>query len=106
MDSLYNVYCIAYKTAKQLWEVLDKKYKLEKDADTKKFVKGKFLDFKMVNTKLVVNQMEELQIIISDLYNEGMIINEPFQVSVVIEKLPLSWKDFKNYLNHKRNEQI
>ncbi|XP_052176724.1 uncharacterized protein LOC127791035 [Diospyros lotus] len=102
-DSLYNVYCTAYATSKQLWETLEKKYKLE-DAGTKKFLVGKFLDYKMVDTKLVVNQMEELQIIISDLHSEGLVINEPFQVVAVIEKLPPSWKDFKNYLKHKRKE--
>ena len=30
--------------------------------------------------------------------------NEPFQVTALIEKLPLSWKKFKNYLKHKRKE--
>ncbi|XP_052188980.1 uncharacterized protein LOC127799207 [Diospyros lotus] len=102
-DPLYNVYCTTYATSKQLWETLEKKYKLE-DAGTKKFLVGKFLDYKIVDTKLVVNQMEELQIIISDLHSEGLVINEPFQVAAVIEKLPPSWKDFKNYLKHKRKE--
>jgi len=58
----------------------------------------------MVDTKLVVNQIEELKTIISDLHSEGTIINEPCQVVVVIEKLPSLWKDFKNYLKHKRKE--
>ena len=29
---------------------------------------------------------------------------ETFQVAAVIEKLPPAWKDFKNYLKHKRKE--
>ena len=33
-----------------------------------------------------------------------MIINEVFQVAAFIEKLPPAWKDFKNYLKHKRKE--
>ncbi|PKI75353.1 hypothetical protein CRG98_004237 [Punica granatum] len=33
-----------------------------------------------------------------------MALSESFQVAVVIEKLPLGWKDFKNYLKHKRKE--
>ena len=40
---------------------------------------GKFLDYKMIGTKLVVSEMEELQIIISDLRNEGSDNNKPFQ---------------------------
>ncbi|KAL9664498.1 hypothetical protein QQ045_019901 [Rhodiola kirilowii] len=35
---------------------------------------------------------------------EGMKINESFQVATVIEKRPSGWKDFKNYLKHKRKE--
>ena len=33
-----------------------------------------------------------------------MVISESFQVAAVIEKLPPGWKDFKNYLKHKRKE--
>ncbi|KAL0315722.1 UNVERIFIED_CONTAM: hypothetical protein Sradi_5450400 [Sesamum radiatum] len=67
-DTLYNVYSSA-TTAKALWESLEKKYKTE-DAGLKKFIVGKFLDFKMVDSKT----------------------------------LPPLWKDFKNYLKHKRKE--
>ena len=31
-------------------------------------------------------------------------LSETFQVVTIIEKLPLTWKDFKNYLKHKRKE--
>ena len=46
-NTLYNVYS-PLKTAKELWDSLDKKYKTE-DAVLKKFIVGKFLDFKMVD---------------------------------------------------------
>ncbi|PHU05794.1 hypothetical protein BC332_26616 [Capsicum chinense] len=46
----------------------------------------------------------ELQVIIHDLLAEGLIVNDAFQVATIIEKLPLMWKDFKNYLKHKRKE--
>jgi len=36
IDSFYNVYFTTYPTSKQLWEALDKKYKLE-GTSTKKF---------------------------------------------------------------------
>ncbi|GJZ80449.1 pol polyprotein [Tanacetum coccineum] len=72
IDPLYNVYCKT-TTAKELWESLERKYKTE-DADTKKFVVARFLDYKMVDSKNV------------------------------IKKLPPSWVEFKNYLKHKRKE--
>ncbi|GJV33868.1 hypothetical protein Tco_1394268 [Tanacetum coccineum] len=79
IDPLYNVYCKT-TTAKELWESLERKYKTE-DAGTKKFV-----------------------VFIHDIHAEGMTLSETFQAAAIIEKLPPSWVDFKNYLNHKRKE--
>ncbi|PKI57989.1 hypothetical protein CRG98_021620 [Punica granatum] len=47
---------------------------------------------------------EEFQVLLHEIQAEGMALSESFQVAVVIEKLPPSWKDFKNYLKHKRKE--
>ena len=102
VDALYNVYC-KMTTAKELWESLDRKYKTE-DAGTKKFVVARFLDFKMVDSKTVISQVQELQVMLHDIHAEGMMISETFQVAAMIEKLPPSWVDFKNYLKHKRKE--
>ena len=101
-DALYNVYCVK-KTAKELWESLDKKYKTE-DAGAKKFVVGRFLDYKMVDSKTVVSQVQEFQLILHEIHSEGMVLSEAFQVAAIIENLPPRWKDFKNYLKHKRKE--
>ncbi|XP_070005781.1 uncharacterized protein [Nicotiana sylvestris] len=91
------------ETSKALWNALEKKYKTE-DAGLKKFVAARFLDFKMIDTRSVITQVQELQVIVHDLLAEGMVINEAFQVAAFIEKLPPLWKDFKNYLKHKRKE--
>ena len=42
--------------------------------------------------------------IIHEIHVEGMVLSESFQVAIVIGKLPPAWKDFKNYLMHKRKE--
>nr|XP_033508143.1 uncharacterized protein LOC117273156 [Nicotiana tomentosiformis] len=102
-DDLYNVYSNV-ETSKQLWIALERKYKTE-DVGLKKFVAAKFLDYKMVDSKSVITQVQELQVIIYDLLAEGLVINEAFQVAAMIEKLPPLWKDFKNYLKHKRRER-
>ncbi|KAL0307597.1 UNVERIFIED_CONTAM: hypothetical protein Sangu_3020700 [Sesamum angustifolium] len=101
-DTLYNMYSSA-TIARAIWESLEKKYKTE-DAGLKKFIVGKFLNFKMVDSKTVMNQVQEFQIILHDLHAEGMKLRESFQVASMIEKLPPLWKDFKNYLKHKRKE--
>ena len=101
-DFLYNVYS-NNKTTKELWASLDQKYKT-KDVEAKKFIVDRFLDYKMVDSKTVVRQVQELQVILHEIHAEGMILSETFQVAAIIKKLPLSWKDFKNYLKHKRKE--
>ncbi|XP_070006144.1 uncharacterized protein [Nicotiana sylvestris] len=125
-DDLYNVYS-GVETSKELWIALEKKYKTE-DAELKKFIAAKFLDYKMVDSKSIITQVKELQVIIHDLLAEGinrfntdvkssnfsifinrifiesLIINETFKVAVMIEKLPHLWKDFKIYLKHKHKE--
>ncbi|KAI3437279.1 uncharacterized protein J3R85_005525 [Psidium guajava] len=103
-NTLYNVYS-SLKTAKELWDSLDKKYKT-KDARLRKFIVGKFLDFKMVDFKTVLCQVQELQVIMHDLRAEDMILSESFQVAPFIEKFPPSWKDLKNYLKYKRKELL
>lgn len=45
------------KIAKELWEFLEKKYKTD-DARTKKFIIGGFLDFKMVDSKIMIEQVK------------------------------------------------
>ncbi|KAK3028043.1 hypothetical protein RJ639_038764 [Escallonia herrerae] len=101
-NALYNVYS-PMVNAKALWESLERKYKTE-DTGSKKFVVGKFLDFKMVDSKTVINQVQEFQLILHDIHAEGMVLGESFQVAALIEKLPPTWKNFKNYLKHKRKD--
>ncbi|KAK3032390.1 hypothetical protein RJ639_037108 [Escallonia herrerae] len=106
LNGLDNALCNVYSpmlNAKALWESLEKKYKTE-DAGSKKFVVGKFLDLKIVDSKTVMNQVQEFQLILRDIHAEGMVLGESFQVAALIENLPPTWKDFKNYLKHKRKE--
>ncbi|GJX26750.1 pol polyprotein [Tanacetum coccineum] len=67
-------------TAKELWESLERKYKTE-DAGTKKFVVARFLDYKMVDSKSVVSQVQDLQVLLHDIHAEGMTLSETFQVA-------------------------
>ncbi|KAK5775537.1 hypothetical protein PVK06_043438 [Gossypium arboreum] len=103
-DELYEVYSIK-KTTKELWESLNHKYKTE-DVGAKKFLVPKFLNFVMVDSKAVVNQVQEFQLIIHGILTEGMDISKSFQVAAIIEKLLPAQNDFKNYLKHKRKEMV
>ncbi|KZV35886.1 hypothetical protein F511_19978 [Dorcoceras hygrometricum] len=61
----------------------------------------RFLDFKMLDSKPVICQVQELKLIRHDIHAEGMTVSESFQMAAIIEKLPPAWKEFKNYLKHK-----
>lgn len=65
-DALYNVYR-NMKMSKELQDALEKKYKTD-DA-----IIAKFLNFKKVDSKVVVIQVQELQVIIHILLGEGRI---------------------------------
>ena len=92
-DFLYNVYS-PITTTKKLWANLDKKYKTE-DIGTKKFVVRQFLEYKMVDRKTVISQVQEFQLILHEIEAEGMIQLETFQVATIMERLPSAWRDFK-----------
>jgi len=54
---LYDTYSLI-KSTKTLWEALDRKYKA-KDVGMQRFIVGKFMDFKMVNLRIVINQVKK-----------------------------------------------
>ena len=59
------------------------KYKTE-DVGAKKFVMGRFLDYKMVDSKTVVSQVQEFQVILHEIHAEGMMLSENFQAATII----------------------
>ncbi|PKI76641.1 hypothetical protein CRG98_002950 [Punica granatum] len=69
-DSLYSVYQ-GFNTANELWESLDRKYK-SVDACAKKFLVGRFLDFKMVDSRTIMSQVQEFQVLLHEIQTEGM----------------------------------
>lgn len=90
-NAFYNMHSVK-KTAKELWESLEKKYKIE-DVGSKKFVVCRFLDYKMVDSKTVINQVQEIQVIQHKIFAKQMILCEPFHVTCMIEKMSPGRKD-------------
>ncbi|GJU25638.1 hypothetical protein Tco_1164259 [Tanacetum coccineum] len=56
-------------------ESLERKYKTE-DAGTKKFVVARFLDYKMVDSKSVTHQVQDLQVLLHNIHAEGMTLKD------------------------------
>ncbi|CAJ2668640.1 unnamed protein product [Trifolium pratense] len=101
-DDLYDYYS-TYNHAKDVWEALKKKYDTE-EAGVKKYAVSRYLKYQMVDERSVEAQSHELQKIAHEIIIEGMPLDEQFQIAVMIDKLPPSWKEFKNQLRHKTKE--
>ncbi|XP_043725696.1 uncharacterized protein LOC122672259 [Telopea speciosissima] len=103
-NTLYDVYELKFvdSTLGELWEDLDKKYKIE-DAGNEKFLVSKLLDYRMVGDKSIISQTYELQDLMNQIISEGHTLDESFQVSTIISELPLICKDCRKDLKQKKD---
>ncbi|KAL0303361.1 UNVERIFIED_CONTAM: hypothetical protein Sradi_6204200 [Sesamum radiatum] len=100
--TLYNVYSLS-QNCKSPLGVLGKEIQ-NRGCRLEEIHSRNVVDIQNGGLKTVMNQVQEFQMILHDLHAEGMKLNESFQVAIMIKKLPPLWKDFKNYLKHKRKE--
>nr|GEX70587.1 zinc finger, CCHC-type [Tanacetum cinerariifolium] len=101
-DSLFDVYTNVEST-KELWDSLESMYVAE-DSSSKKFLVSNFNNYKMVNSRLVMKQYNELLRILGQYTQHGLKMDESIYVSSIIDKLPPSWKDFKHTLKHGKDD--
>nr|GEW81772.1 putative zinc finger, CCHC-type [Tanacetum cinerariifolium] len=99
-DSLFDIYQ-NIESAKALWVSLESKYMAE-DASSKKFLVGNFINYKMVDTRPVIDQYHEMLRILGQYTQHNLMMDEAISVAIIIDKLPPSWKDFKHSLKHKK----
>ncbi|VFQ90907.1 unnamed protein product [Cuscuta campestris] len=101
-DSLFDVYQNV-ESAKLLWDGLEEKYMAE-DASSKKFLVSNFNNYKMVDSRPVMEQYNELLRILGQFAQHNMAMDESISVSSIIDKLPPSWKECKRELKHNKEE--
>nr|GEW48996.1 zinc finger, CCHC-type [Tanacetum cinerariifolium] len=101
-DSLFDIYQNV-ETSKELWNTLEAKYMAE-DASNNKFLVSNFINYKMNDSKAVLEQYNELLEILRRFSQHKMNMDESIHVSCIIGKLPYSWKDFKHTLKHLKEE--
>ncbi|GKE00789.1 hypothetical protein Tco_1388772 [Tanacetum coccineum] len=101
-DALFDVYQ-NMGSAKELLDQLESKYMAE-DASSKKFRVSNFENYKMVDSRSVMEQYHKLLRIMGQFTKQGLKINESISVSSIIDKPSPSWKDFKHSLKHKKDE--
>ena len=91
-DNLFNLYSKKTMTAKELWEELKLVHLCEEYRTRRSQVK-KYIEFQIVEEKSVLEQVQKINNIADSIVAAGMTIEEKFHVSVIISKLPPSWKD-------------
>lgn len=84
---------------REIWNSLEYKYKTKK-LGTDKILISKYFEFAMVDTHSVLDQVHELQIIVSKLKELKVKISKSFQVGAIIAKLPPTWKNYRKKLLH------
>nr|GEV06252.1 zinc finger, CCHC-type [Tanacetum cinerariifolium] len=90
-------------TAKELWDLLESKYMAE-DFSSKKFLVSNFNNYKMVDSRPVMEQYNELLRILGQYTQHGLKMDESISFSSIVNKLPPSWKDFKHTLKHGKDD--
>ncbi|GJT99631.1 hypothetical protein Tco_1109970 [Tanacetum coccineum] len=75
-------------------------------ASSKKFLGSNFTNYKMTDSRPVMEQYNRLLGILGRFTQHKMNMDEAFQVSCIIDKLPPSLNNFKHTLKHKNEELI
>ncbi|XP_040956095.1 uncharacterized protein [Gossypium hirsutum] len=83
----------------EIWKALEEKYNIEQQG-TNKFLMMKYLKFKMLDSIPIMDQVHELQILVSRLHDLKVVIPELLQVEAIISKLPSSWNNYQKKLLH------
>lgn len=69
---------------------------MQENATSKKFLVSHFNNYKMVDNRYVMEQMYEIERILNNYKQHDMHMDETIIVYFIIDKLPPSWKSFKN----------
>lgn len=91
-DSLFHQYTKRTMSARELWEELKLLYLFE-GFGTKRTQVEKYVEFRLAEEKSILEQVQELNSISDSIVAAGMRIDEDFHVSVIMSKLPSSWKN-------------
>ncbi|KAK3034779.1 hypothetical protein RJ639_032292 [Escallonia herrerae] len=106
LNGMSNMLFDAYhtvKTAKELWNQLERRY-ITEDATSKRFIVSKFFDYKMVDGRSVMEQFNEIKSILDRYSHHKLALDEFIVVISIIDKLPPSWKNFRNSLKHRKED--
>lgn len=102
LDSLFDIF-VVHKSAKTIWDLLHKKYGAD-NVGRRKYAIGRWLNFKLTDSKTIVEQVHEYENMVTNMVSEGIPVSELLQTYALIEKFPNSWSDFQNKMKHETHD--
>ena len=87
-NPLFDLFVI-FKSVKAIWTKLEAKYGLD-NARKKKYVVSKWLQFRIMDDKLLIEQVHTYENMCAQVLAEGMKMYEILQANVLIENFPPS----------------
>ena len=92
-DRLYDLYR-NLTSPREIWTTLETKYKNEKKG-TDKFLALRYFEFVMTDNMPIMDQVHELQILVSKLAELEIKIPDSLQVGAILSKLPPTWNEYR-----------
>lgn len=90
-----------HKSAKMIWNLLHKKYRSD-DMSRRKYAVSRWLNFRMTDSRSIVEYVHEYENLIVDMLSKGSEVNDTFLSNSLIEKFLKPWSDFNNKMKHER----
>ncbi|KAL0292118.1 UNVERIFIED_CONTAM: hypothetical protein Scaly_2604200 [Sesamum calycinum] len=101
-NTLFDFF-VNHKSARTIGNTLESRYGGD-DAGRKKYVVGKWMQFQIMDGKLIMDQVHEYGNLVADILSEDMKMFEILQANVLLEKFPPSWNDYRNHLKLKKRD--
>jgi len=87
------------KSPKEIWAALKTHYKQEKSGSDH-FLALKFFEYEITDNKPIMDQVHEIQMLISKLSDLDIKVPDSLQVGAVLSKLPPSWNEYRKKMLH------
>ena len=87
----------------EIWKVSKTKYNTEGQG-TDKFLIMKYLEFKMLDSIPILDQVHELQVLVNRFRDLKVIPPDNFQVGAIISKLPSIWNGYRKKFLHMQED--
>jgi len=95
---LYDIFS-KLKSLKKIWAALETHYKQEKSGSDR-FLTLKFFEYEITDNKSIMDQVHEIQMLISKLSDLDIKVPDSLQVGAILSKLPLSWNKYRKKMLH------